>query len=102
MKKMPIAALLALVGSTIASAAPQDDLATRVGKYAFSAKKLNLRGTCVCQDGTAAAGYLFQTERYPAFGEVEVIVRCNVGIFDVNTGEFAGTRDCNEYEVLAK
>jgi hypothetical protein len=103
MKRMLIAALLALLGSQIASAiTPQDDIVKRVGKYAFSADKLTLRGTCVCQDGTGGAGYLFQDERYPVFGELEVVVRCNVPAFDVNTGNFHGTRDCNNFEVLAK
>ena len=103
MKKMIAATLLALLGSTVASAGTfQDDLVKRVGKYAFSAEKLTPRGTCVCQDGTSAAGYLFQDVRYPSFGVLEVVVRCNVVLFDVNSGNFMGTRDCNDYEVLAK
>src|SRR5262245_31375865 len=90
MKRVTIAVLLGLLASTIASAdALQDGFVKRLGKYAASSA--NFKGTCVCQDGTAAAGYLFQSKRYPAQGVVEVVVQCSVQEYDANDN-WNGTR----------
>lgn len=103
MKKPMFAVAVALIGSTMAHATtPEETLVQRVAKYAATAAKLSPKGTCVCQDGTTAAGYLYQSERQPGPGKIEVTVECNVPAFDVVDGAFLGTRSCDFYSVLAK